>query len=159
MSGTESNQQGFPFHPLQDFVLGEVLDRSLQRLGVSKAQTEGAILSHLQEGRPNFVFTPNAKKQTLMQSLPVQFRTWMEVGEDEKLLQNFRTMIREEGRLDLALELLEWIFTGFEREELIRSLFSLVLNDKIVLPPEFMGVLREEYDKEMRGDLDRLKGE
>ncbi|MFB5651238.1 hypothetical protein ACE5IS_11370 [Leptospira wolffii] len=159
MSESDTGQQGFPFHPLQDFVLGEVLDRTLQRLGIPKPETETAILSHLPTGKTQFVFTPNAKKQIQLQSMPVELRGFLESGKDSEIVRILRKTIQEEGRLDLALELIEWIFTGFENEQLVRSLFSLVLNDKIPLPTEFYSILKEEYDKEMRGDLDRLKEE
>ncbi|TGK03886.1 hypothetical protein EHO59_10185 [Leptospira semungkisensis] len=157
MSEQESQKPGFPFHPLEDFVLGEVLGRTLQSLGVPKEEIEKAILSHLPPGQTQFFFTPNAKKQILLQSMPVELRSFLEAGDWKKVLDTLRKTIKEEGRLDLSLELIEWIFTGFDQEDLVRDLFSLVLNDKIELKKEFYPLLKEEYDKEMRGDLDRFR--
>ncbi len=159
MSEEESKKQGFPFHPLEDFVLGEVLGKALERLGIPKEKTAEAILSHLPEGQSQFLFTPNSKKQILLQSIPVELRGFLDAGKDEEVFFVFRKTIREEGRLDLALELIEWIFTGFDREDLVRALFSLVLNDKISLPADFYSVLKKEYDIEMLEDLDKFRKE
>ncbi|TGN00188.1 hypothetical protein [Leptospira dzoumogneensis] len=159
MEDQEPKKQGFPFHPLEDFVLGEVLGRTLVSLGHSKEEINKAIHSHLPPGRPEFLFTPNAKKQLLLQSMPVELRSFLEAGKEKEVLEIFRKTIQAEGRLDLALELLEWICTGFEKEELVRELFQLVLNGKIELSSEFYPLLMEEYDKEMRGDLDRIREE
>ncbi|TGL58875.1 hypothetical protein [Leptospira sarikeiensis] len=159
MEDQESKKPGFPFHPLEDFVLGEVFGRALIKLGHSKPEIEKAIHSLLPDGKPEFLFTPNAKKQILLQSMPVELRGFLESGKEKEVIEIFRKTISEEGRLDLALELLEWIFTGFDKQELVRSIFSLVLNNKIELGPEFYPTLMDEYDKEMRGDLDKLKEE
>lgn len=159
MEDQESKKSGFPFHPLEDFVLGEVLGRTLVALGHSKEEIQKAILSHLREGQQEFFFTPNAKKQILLQSMPVELRSFLEAGKEKEVLDIFQKTISEEGRLDLALELLEWIFTGFEKEELVRSIFSIVLNHKIKMNSEFYSRLKEEYDKEMMGDLDRIREE
>ncbi|TGK01946.1 hypothetical protein EHQ53_14500 [Leptospira langatensis] len=157
MNDQDAQKPGFPFHPLEDFVLGEVLGRTLEALGTSKQEAEKAILSHLPPDRPEFLFTPNAKKQVLLQSMPIELRSFLEAGDWKKVVEVLQRTIKEEGRLDLALELIEWIFTGFDQEDLVRDLFSLVLNDKIELKKEFYPLLKEEYDKEMRGDLDRFR--
>ncbi|PNV77042.1 hypothetical protein [Leptospira inadai] len=159
MESQESQAQGYPFRPLQDFVLGEVLGRTLERLGTPILETEAAILSHLSPGIREFQFTPNSKKQVLLQSMPSQFRSFLELGKELELLEVLHKTIAVEGRLDLALELIEWIFTGFEKEDLVRRLFTLVLNGKIELKPEFYSVLKEEYEKEMSGDLGKLRKE
>ncbi|TGK09053.1 hypothetical protein EHO60_13625 [Leptospira fletcheri] len=156
MQSEGPQKSGFPFHPLEDSVLGEVFARTLELSGISRAEANAAILSHLKQAG-EFQFTPNSKKQVLLQSMPSMFRELLEQEKDSEILETFRKEIQEEGRLDLALELLEWIFTGYEKEALVVALFELLLNGKVRLPEGFYGKMMEEYEREMRGDLDRLR--
>ncbi|EQA64083.1 MULTISPECIES: hypothetical protein [Leptospira] len=149
---------GFPFHPFQDFLLGEVFLKTLLESGVSSQAAEEAILSHLPPGRNHFVFTPNAKKQTLLNLYPEKIRNLLRENQEEGIKQEFRNMIKIEERMDLALELLEWLFTGFdERQRLLSELFSLILNDKISLPENFLDRLKRNYEKEVLKDLENLE--
>ncbi|EMG21670.1 hypothetical protein LEP1GSC150_1297 [Leptospira interrogans serovar Copenhageni str. LT2050] len=67
-------------------------------------------------------------------------------------------MIQTEGKMDLALELLEWLFTGFEeRRKLLNELFSLFLNDKIPLRDNFLDRLKINYEEEVLKDLKNLE--
>ncbi|WP_061249524.1 hypothetical protein [Leptospira alstonii] len=149
---------GFPFHPFRDFLLGEVFLKTLIESGVSLKQAEDAVLSHLPSDQKHFVFTPNAKKQTLLNLYPEKIRNLLKADQDEEIKQEFRNMIRADGRMDLALELLEWLFTGFdERRRLLNELFSLILNDKISLPENFLDRLKKNYEEEVLKDLENLE--
>ncbi|MBM9502272.1 hypothetical protein JWG44_18635 [Leptospira sp. 201903071] len=157
MSSDSSSGAGFPFYPFRDFLLGEVLLKTLKELNVSSESAEEAVGSHLSPGQKGFVFTPNAKKQTLMNLYPEKIRGFLKVGKTEEIKNEFRTMISSEGKLDLALELLEWLFTGFEEKKLLNELFSLVLNDKIPLPENFLETLKKNYEEEVLKDLENLE--
>ncbi|TGM07935.1 hypothetical protein EHQ76_04230 [Leptospira barantonii] len=147
---------GFPFHPFQDFLLGEVLLKTLKETGVPAEAAEEAVLSHLPSDQKNFVFTPNAKKQTLLNLYPEKIRNFLKTGKKEEIKKEFKTMIATEGRMDLALELLEWLFTGFDEKELLNELFSLVLNDRISLAEDFLNRLKKNYEDEVLKDLENL---
>ncbi|AOP36239.1 hypothetical protein A0128_19620 [Leptospira tipperaryensis] len=157
MSSDPSSGAGFPFHPFQDFLLGEVIFKTLKELNVSPDLAEEAVRSHLPPDQKDFVFTPNAKKQTLMNLYPEKIRGFLKAGKTEEIKKEFRMMIASEGKLDLALELLEWLFTGFEEKKLLNELFSLVLNDKISLPENFLEVLKKNYEEEVLKDLENLE--
>ncbi|EPG50115.1 hypothetical protein [Leptospira kirschneri] len=149
---------GFPFYPFQDFLLGEVIFKTLQEDGVLHQDVEDAVLSHLPSDKKCFVFTPNAKKQTLLNLYPEKIRSLLKTGQEEKIKQEFLNMIQTEGKMDLALELLEWLFTGFEeRRKLLNELFSLFLNDKIPLRDNFLDRLKVNYEAEVLKDLKNLE--
>ncbi|WP_061219420.1 hypothetical protein [Leptospira weilii] len=149
---------GFPFYPFRDFLLGEVLLKTLLESGVSSQTAEEAILSHLPPGRNHFVCTPNAKKQTLLNLYPEKIRNLLREDREEGIKQEFRNMIKIEERMDLALELLEWLFSGFEdKRSLLIGLFSLFLNDKVSLPENFLDRLKRNYEKEVLKDLENLE--
>ncbi|EKN90067.1 hypothetical protein LEP1GSC034_4008 [Leptospira interrogans str. 2003000735] len=159
MSG-ESGKSGedFPFYPFRDFLLGEVIFKTLQEDGVSPQDAEDAVLSHLTSDKKCFVFTPNAKKQTLLNLYPEKIRGLLKTDQEEKIRQEFCNMIQTEGKMDLALELLEWLFTGFEeRRKLLNELFSLFLNDKIPLRDNFLDRLKINYEEEVLKDLKNLE--
>lgn len=146
MSG-ESGKSGedFPFYPFRDFLLGEVIFKTLQEDGVSPQDAEDAVLSHLTSDKKCFVFTPNAKKQTLLNLYPEKIRGLLKTDQEEKIRQEFCNMIQTEGKMDLALELLEWLFTGFEeRRKLLNELFSLFLNDKFLCGTNFLDRLENK---------------
>ncbi|XDD52222.1 hypothetical protein AB3N59_19905 [Leptospira sp. WS92.C1] len=156
MTSDVAANSGFPFRPFQDFLLGEVLLRTLKDQGILEQAAETAVLSHLTADQKQFVFTPNAKKQTLMSLYPEKIRGFLKAGKRKEIVSEFRTMIAIEGKMDLALELLEWLFTGFEDSELLNELFSLILNDKIELPENFLSLLRKNYEEEVLKDLENL---
>ncbi|EMJ35009.1 hypothetical protein LEP1GSC079_4334 [Leptospira interrogans str. FPW1039] len=157
---SESGKSGedFPFYPFRDFLLGEVIFKTLQEDGVSPQDAEDAVLSHLTSDKKCFVFTPNAKKQTLLNLYPEKIRGLLKTDQEEKIRQEFCNMIQTEGKMDLALELLEWLFTGFEeRRKLLNELFSLFLNDKIPLRDNFLDRLKINYEEEVLKDLKNLE--
>ncbi|EMY78476.1 hypothetical protein LEP1GSC060_3797 [Leptospira weilii serovar Ranarum str. ICFT] len=156
-SNTGSSGAGFPFHPFQDFLLGEVFLKTLKESGVSSQAAEEAVLSHLPSDQKHFVFTPNAKKQTLLNLYPEKIRNLLKADQEEEIKQEFRNMIGIDGRMDLALELLEWLFTGFdEKRHLLIELFSLILNDKIPLRENFLDQVKKNYEEEVLKDLENL---
>ncbi|PJZ70716.1 hypothetical protein CH373_07250 [Leptospira perolatii] len=154
MTNSEPEKAGYPFHPLQDFILGEILAKTLEKFGIPKEEIDSAIRSNLKPGQKEFICTPNAKKQILLQTVPVEIRGLLQADKTSEVVEVFHNIIAQDGRLDFALELIEWIFTGFENEDLVRKLFEQVLNHKIVLPVEFYSFLKKEYETEMLGDLD-----
>lgn len=157
MSSDSSSGAGFPFHPFQDFLLGEVILKTLKESNIASETAEEAVRSHLPPGQKDFVFTPNAKKQTLMNLYPEKIRGFLKAGKSEEIKNEFTTMIASEGKMDLALELLEWLFTGFEEKKLLNELFSLVLNEKIPFPENFLENLKKNYEEEVLKDLESLE--
>lgn len=148
----------FRFILSEIFLLGEVIFKTLQEDGVSPQDAEDAVLSHLPSDKKCFVFTPNAKKQTLLNLYPEKIRGLLKTDQEEKIRQEFCNMIQTEGKMDLALELLEWLFTGFEeRRKLLNELFSLFLNDKIPLRDNFLDRLKINYEEEVLKDLKNLE--
>ncbi|MCH1913823.1 hypothetical protein L9Z41_18535 [Leptospira noguchii] len=156
--GDSATDGGFPFYPFRDFLLGEVIFKTLQEDGISSKDAEDAVLSHLTSGKKHFVFTPNAKKQTLLNLYPEKIRNLLKANQEEKIKQEFCNMIQAEERMDLALELLEWLFTGFEeRRKLLNELFSFFLNGKILLQGNFLDRLKINYEEEILKDLKNLE--
>lgn len=74
--GAGGSSAGFPFHPFQDFLLGEVLLKTLLETGVTSESAEEAVLSHLSSDSKNFVFTPNAKNKPCSIFIPKRSETF-----------------------------------------------------------------------------------
>lgn len=81
----------------------------------------------------------------------------MKSKKNAEIREEFSAMIATEGRMDLALELLEWLFVGFDERELLNDLFSLILNDKIPLGDGFLDRLKKNYEEEILKDLKGLE--
>lgn len=66
MSG-ESGKSGedFPFYPFRDFLLGEVIFKTLQEDGVSPQDAEDAVLSHLPSDKKMFRIYSQREKTNL----------------------------------------------------------------------------------------------
>lgn len=86
-----------------------------------------------------------------MNIYPNQFRKYIENKQNEKLYSEFEKLITEKipdtiARLDVAMDLLEWLFTGFpEKEFLAQNLLVILANKQISFSKEFWLKLKEEY--------------
>ena len=139
-----------PFQFSQDSFLGKLITEAWIESGRPEQELTDALNSSLVEGQ-QFYITPNAEKQVLMNLLPVQFRKDIEhsdylmVGEKIEDLVKGNSHITPTPKVDIALELIEWILTGFELDDLVLDLIKIVFNKKPEFPPDFIAVIRRKY--------------
>jgi len=121
-------KQNYPFHPLEDSLLGQILlEIFSQRDRAKELQTK--ISKYLQEGEPSFYYTPNSIKSTQMSVLPPQFRRLYESGDREAIKTVFTSLLEPPAKMDLVLEILEWVITGLAAEDLSLFLLGELLQD------------------------------
>ncbi|MDF3819954.1 VanZ family protein [Leptospira sp. 96542] len=143
----------FPFDPFQDSLIGE----KILGLWLSDHKSEKDLRERLEHSLglgPNLIFfTPNADKQKLMVSYPTEIRKYLE-SKDYELVQKLLIQIArgygdKQPALDISLELIEWLLTGFDLDELIKQVLSTIFEFPFDI--EFVHRVRSEYIKELRG--------
>ena len=133
------------FSFFQDSVLGKLLLDSWIETGGDSDELIKSV------GSENPCFTPNSEKQVLMTLLPQQLRKHIEHGEDMLVVEKIEDLVRgnnhitPEPKLDIALELVEWILTGFEKDDLVMDLLNMITSKKLAFPPNFLEILRKNY--------------
>jgi hypothetical protein len=144
-------KEAFPFDPFQDSLLGEVLLRSWIHLSQDPILLKNYIT---QNNTLHHTFTPNVKKQILMNTIPKEIRNTISHKNFDALLNLIKglatgkTEYSEEKCLDVVLELLEWIWTGFPEESLVmKSLSNLYDNaPDFLMNPQLEHQMKILYD-------------
>ena len=141
----------FPFKPLEDHFFGHLIGNVWKVTNGDFEKLNRAIHSSLLGELQHYTCTPKGDKIVLMNIYPNQFRKYLELKQYDKLYSEFTKLITEKvpstiPRLDVAFDLLEWIFTGFpEKEEVARQMLFIIANKQISFSEEFWLKLREEY--------------
>lgn len=145
----------FPFNPFVDSLLGEKISFVWKSLHHSQNVLLDALL--LNTNQSTFYYTPNATKQTLMVSYPNKIRAFLSEGEYQKIgeillgLANGHLAENKLSALDITLELLEWLLTGFDIDDQIVTYFNLLFTQPQIIDISFVEMVRAEYVKELRG--------
>ena len=141
----------FPFKPLEDHFFGNLIGNVWRGTGGDFEKINLAIHSRLVGEPKHYTCTPKGDRVVLHTIYPNQFRKYLENKEYTKLYVEFEKLIAGKvpntiPRLDVALDLFEWIFTGFpEQEEVSRQLLLIITNKQISFSEEFWLKLKEEY--------------
>ena len=142
-----------PFQFSRDSFLGKLIADVWVESGHSEQELIDAFNTH--NPGEAFFFTPNAEKQVFMNLLPTQFRKDIEKGEFMLVGEKFEDLVKGNSHItptpkpDVALELVEWIFTGFDLDDLVLDLLSIFFNKKITFPPGFLDKVRAHYVKQL----------
>jgi hypothetical protein len=141
----------FPFKPLEDHFFGILIGNVWKATDGDLDKLNRAIHSRLVGELPHYTCTPKGDKIVLMNIYPNQFRKYIETKKYDKLYFEFERLITAKvpetiPRLDIAMDLLEWLFTGFpDQEEISRNLLILLTKKQISFSEEFWLKLKEEY--------------
>lgn len=150
-------KQPFPFDPIQDSLLLRLFDDIFESEGRGD-DFRKAIYSHL-PAEEGFFFTPRPSKQNVMNLLPGKIRVLHENGKIEEIESLIEALIQgkdlERSGFDIALELAEWMVTGFQEEDLSLRLLHLITNHKLRFTSEhltkfhgmYMASIQEEEDE------------
>ena len=82
-----------------------------------------------------------------MNLYPTRFRKYLSEKDYTGLKAEFQALLNQDiPRLDIALDLLEWIFTGFDEEDLVLDLLLIITNNQISFPKDFLLQLKSCYN-------------
>ncbi|MCB1176490.1 MAG: hypothetical protein KDK36_02820 [Leptospiraceae bacterium] len=150
----------FPFYPLEDNLLGKILLDIAEKRGEREFLFQ-AVNSH--KNSSNFFFTPNSKKQVIMNTLPVKLRTLISENKLTQLKKELLYLIdgnegnNELPSMDIFMEILEWIITGFESLDLKIELIHLLTNGKYKVNEEILLELQNQYEISLKEDFENGK--
>lgn len=140
-------KQPYPFNPIEDSLIGSIINQVFKEEDLEKTFQE-AILSYKSE-ESHYFFTPRSKKQTILDIYPSKIRVWILQKKHEEIKNFFFDLLK--GKLtglpsmDIALELFEWILTGFLEEELNKILLELLTNFQITISSEQVSKIQKKY--------------
>lgn len=149
------DKKPYPFLPFEDSLVGEKILFVWQESHHSEKNLKDHLLLSLDVKEEQLVFTPNAIKQKLMVSYPTEIRNLIaenRTSEIPQLLINIakgKTPSNPNPSLDITFELIEWLLTGFDLDEVLRETLSLLFGTTLTI--EFLTSVRAEYFKELRG--------
>jgi hypothetical protein len=150
----------FPFDPLEDNLLGKIL-AEIAESRKERDLLKKAVYSHSSSSQ--FFFTPNASKQVVMNTFPVQLRSWIEAKDYSKLKKELSILIqgsaekKQNPSMDLFMELAEWIITGFEDMQLKQEILNLFTNYQYKIEQSDIQELQKKYEETLKEDFENGK--
>ncbi|MCG6153899.1 VanZ family protein [Leptospira bandrabouensis] len=149
------DKKPYPFLPFEDSLVGEKILLVWQESHHSEKNLKEHLLKALGLTEDQVVFTPNAIKQKLMVSYPTEIRHLI----DEKKFSQITVLLLNIAKgkseqcptpaLDITFELIEWILTGFDLDDVLVETLSELFGT--TLTHAFVDQVRAEYIKELRG--------
>ncbi|TGK83077.1 VanZ family protein [Leptospira noumeaensis] len=149
------DKKPYPFLPFEDSLVGEKILLVWQESNHSEKNLKDNLLKALDLTEDQIIFTPNAIKQKLMVSYPTEIRSYIEKGEPRNITNLLLQIARGKSELnpipalDITFELMEWILTGFDLDDVLVETLSALFGTN--LTNDFVDQVRAEYIKEFRG--------
>ncbi len=152
---SKPEKSSYPYEPFKDSLLGE----KILLCWTSSNHKEQDLVDSLSHNlaTDKFYFTPNAVKQTLMVRYPTEIRKFITNGDYEKVGDllfkiAYGDLANDEPKaLDICMELMEWLLTGFEIDKELGQYFSKLFSHSEIFSESFVENVRAEYVKELRG--------
>ncbi|TGN14539.1 VanZ family protein [Leptospira ilyithenensis] len=148
-----NEKKPFPFLPFVDSLFGE----KLLQVWIQTGREEKELIHQLAAkfSAEEFYFTPNAIKQSIMVRYPEQIRKYI----NERDFESLNRLIFQIGQgtseginkpaLDVVFELLEWMITGYEDDQMIVNILVRLFDNEGILNQDFVEKVRAEYQKEL----------
>jgi len=152
----------YQYKPLTDSLFGKALSDTFCKVNQepSLLKLEAAISSHLKDGH-FFVGTKRAEKQVLLRILPDQIRKLIQEIRYTEIVEEIAELIKgntdQPPKIDVALELIEWLLSGFDEDVLIQSLLFELTNRQVSFDIQFIQALRETYNEEVLLEMKNRK--
>ncbi|XDD44577.1 VanZ family protein [Leptospira sp. WS60.C2] len=149
------DKKPYPFLPFEDSLVGEKILFVWQTSHHSEKNLKNHLLQALNITEDQMVFTPNAIKQKLMVSYPTEIRNLINENRTIEIpnllfaIAQGKTTSNPNPALDITFELIEWLLTGFDLDEVLCETLSRLFG--VALTNEFLTSVRAEYIKELRG--------
>ncbi|MCG9875200.1 MAG: hypothetical protein MH321_10475 [Leptospiraceae bacterium] len=148
-------KKGYPFLPLVDSMFGECLQKVWVQSNLPQDRLV-SLISSLSTDPEGFTFTANATKEMLLSQAPSELRVLIQEKNVQAIvdllldLTQGRYENQSTGGIDIALELMEWLLTGFESELDFTAILQAFFSHAPEINPEFVSNLRKEYDIALR---------
>lgn len=149
------DKKPYPFLPFEDSLVGEKILFVWQESHHSEKNLKEHLLHALELTEDQLVFTPNAIKQKLMVSYPTEIRNLINNNSASEIpnllieIAKGKTPSNPTPAVDICFELIEWLLTGFDLDEILRETLSSLFGTTLSI--EFLISVRAEYFKELRG--------
>lgn len=138
----------YPFYPFQDSLLGQILDQLHSERG-SQRKLQDSLKALLQNETENFVFTSRPEKQLYFETFPPKARKWIENKDSESFHSEFQMLLKRKGevpgRMDIVLEVMEWLISGFDEDNMCADLLSRSVFPGLEFRPEDISEIRKRY--------------
>jgi hypothetical protein len=141
-------KQPSPFNPLEDNLLGQILCGIYSEKG-NLSELKNKIQSLIPEGETSFYFTPRIDKSTLLTVLPDQFRKMHAENNIEGMKVQLNELVHPPDkiiRLDVILELLEWVITGLSSDIVSLELLRVLLGEELI-DLDIVQLIIQNYEK------------
>lgn len=106
------------------------------------------IHSHLPKDKKKFICSSKGDKMLLLDLYPSKFRKYIENDKLDLLYLDFEYLIKKNHKLDIAFDLLEWLFLGFDRNDILTSLLKILTNEKFNFDETFFTKWKFYYEIE-----------
>lgn len=138
----------YPFYPFQDSLLGQILNQMYSEKG-EQENLKNALNAHLVNEEESFVFTARSEKQIYFETFPPKARKWMEKKDTESFHLEFQSLLKRRGdsagKMDIVLEIMEWLISGFEENNMCADLLNKSVFPGLNLLPEDIPEIRKRY--------------
>ncbi len=138
-------------NPLVDTILGRLICEIWAEKTESNPQDLSVAL-YSNFSTQDLKYTSRSEKEVMMNILAPKFRKLIEAKNVKEIEYLFRQTLfgssdlsKKIPRVDVCFEILEWLLTGFDEDELILKLVSVTFNDKISFEANFIQKLRVKY--------------
>lgn len=146
----------YQYKPLEDSLLGKAIADVWLSYSFKLEELENAIQSNLNPKYSFFTGTKKSEKQILMGILPDKIRKWISNGNTNDIQDQLKQLISgtesSPPKIDIALELMEWILTGFDKDDIFVVLLNELANQKIHFPDDFLSKLKDRYNVLLQSD-------
>lgn len=148
-------KKGYPFLPLVDSMFGECLQKVWVQSNLPQDRLD-SLISSLSTNPEGFTFTANATKEMLLSQAPSELRALIQEKNVQAIVDLLLDLTQghyenqSTGGLDIALELMEWLLTGFDSELDFTAILQAFFSHATEINSEFVSNLRKEYDIALR---------
>lgn len=144
------------FNPLADTNLGKLICEIWASDSKEKSnQLSIALYSNFSVSE--LKFTTRAEKEVIYNILAQKYRKLIEEKKFTEMETIFRQLLcgtselsKKVPRVDVSFEFLEWFLIGFDNDELILKMISIIFNHKISFSEDFIQVLKQKYNEYMQ---------
>jgi len=138
----------YPFLPFQDSLLGQILFQMHSEKGELQ-KLKDSLNVYFQNENETFVFTSRPEKQIYFETFPPKARKWIENRDAESFHLEFQNLLKRRGdlagRMDIVLEIMEWLISGFDEDSMCADLLSRSVFPDLNLHSEDISEIRKRY--------------
>ncbi|MCE9500196.1 MAG: hypothetical protein K8R21_06835 [Leptospira sp.] len=139
------------FNELKETLFGNLLCDVWESSGREINEFLNCFLQSPRSIDPEILKLEFHERQVIYNIIPEKIRKSISIGDHDGVITSFKSLIDREllitdrPRPDIALELLEWIFTGYEEGNLILRILETFTKSNSQFPEDFIDKLKIGY--------------